>query len=77
MTNLVSEAGVGTVCVVPQLGILGVVTPGVTSSAMMIIIVLFNNNNDVNYINNTYCLLATSGLVRVPSAANAASTVGG
>ena len=76
MTNLVSEAGVGTVCVVPQLGILGVVTPGVTSSAMMIIIVLFNNDN-VNYINNTYCLLATSGLVRVPSAANAASTVGG
>ena len=72
-----SEAGVGTVCVVPQLGILGVVTPGVTSSAMMIIIVLFNNNDDVNYINNTYCLLATSGLVRVPSAANAASTVGG
>ena len=76
MTNLVSEAGVGTVCVVPQLGILGVVTPGVTSSAIIIIIVIFNNNN-VNYINNTYCLLATSGLVRVPSAANAASTVGG
>ena len=70
-SDLVGEAGVGTVGVVPQLGILGVVTPGVTRSTMrmrrmlrMIIII-------------SYCLLATPGLVRVPSPANVASTVGG
>ena len=42
-SDLVGETGVRTVGMVPQLGILGVVTPGVTSSAMMIIIVLLNN----------------------------------
>ena len=36
-SDLVGEAGVGTVGVVPQLGILGVVTPGVTGSVVRII----------------------------------------
>ena len=94
-SDLVGEAGVGTVGVVPQLGVLGVVTPGVTGSVVRIISMIICTwdcrlqtavrsellemelGNGLLMIMISYCLLARSGLVRVPSPANVASTVAG